>query len=198
MTIDYDANGYLFCSYHENVAWCEHLKRYIELGADKDTIKPSSTIRVPIFPTSNLWVEVQINEPFSPHVQSAAMEMIYDPDFGPRVVVPLGIWNPGEGRNSIRSVILDYIWSKADLRDRPVGNTPLNLPVYTKCPAKIHTPQAQTKMKTNESRNWKYVCVWNIVMEKACTTCYQESQGINDPDLQTLNQIQPKPWLRTY
>jgi len=158
--------------------WCEHLKSIIETGADAPLLHPDMRIQVPIFPTAEVWVEVYIQKGFAHG--SAAMSLEYTPDVGRPYSIELGFWNPGEGMASIRSVVLDYLRSKLSEIELFSPNTP----IVTPCPAggSVHSMKHSliVSQKSQADLQWKLKCLWNIVMERACTPCLELTCG-SDP-----------------
>lgn len=177
-SIKIGGGGTLFCrnSIHtgENQMgrdWCDHLKRTIEAGADAELLHAEMHINVPIFPTAEIFAEVYIGEDIGNG--SGLMSLGFTPDIGRPYSVPLGFWNPGEGCGSIRTVILDFLRSKLDPEETFQPG-----PIKTRCPATIHGMREARLMREDaQNQRWKLACLWNIVMEKACTGCIEQSSG---------------------
>jgi hypothetical protein len=136
-------------------------------------------IVVPVFPDAAVFAQVHIGNEFVTG-GAAPMELRHTPDIGRERIVELGFWNPGEGMMSIRTVILDYIRSQLDPREK-MGDA--NEPVYTSCPIRSH-PLAHNavmarKLSPNDPNCWNYrsELYWNLVMERACTECLSDAQG---------------------
>lgn len=181
-SVSLGSEGKLVCSAHSVVcmSWCEHMQRVLQAGADSIMLHTDHHIIVPIFPTADVWVEVWIGEDIGNG--SAIMSMSYTPDIGKPYSVWLGFWNPGEGMNTIRLVILDYLKSKIDPKENFDAG-----PIKTKCPATIHGMKESRMMATNSADpKWKWRCLWSIVMEKACLPCAAASSsddfGMSDPN----------------
>lgn len=185
-------NGQLECVTQGHSTWCLHIKGFITRGDDASELQPGMEVIVPVIPAGNIWTTVTISEEVIV-AGSALMQMEHTPDFGKKLIVPLGFWNPGEGRRSIRAVILDKLTSSIDPKE-DLGNPR----VITRCPAGSHTFAAQRKMDTNQKINWKWACLWNIVMEKACTPCVEESllSESEKTGLGDLGGQQAPPWAR--
>lgn len=153
--------------------WCVHIRDLIKSGEDAAGVTAGHAIRVPVFPTMGVWVEVEVGDFLIPEI-AAPMRMHYTPDFGSNLVVDLGLWTKGDGRWAMRSVILDYIRSKVDPNEM-LGSAP----IITRCPASMHGFSQELKLKAPVSPDWKWACLWSIVMEKACLPCIEQS---SDPD----------------
>lgn len=190
-------NGLLQCGHplHEPkiLDWCDHISRYISSGQDTDMLHTGMRIQVPIFPTQSIFASVSISDEVVG--TSALMEMEYTPDIGKDVKIPLGFWNPGEGMLSIRFVILDYLLSKVDPNESFEKGS-----IRTKCPNGAHSMKSARIMSERSRGNaqWKWGCLWNIVMEKACTPCVEESSGVSDNnfgiDDSVVTQASSRPW----
>lgn len=190
-------SGALICKYPEHggpelTDWCGHIARYVASTQDSEMLKPGMRVQVPIFPTQKIFAQVYISDTVIG--ASALMEMEYTPDIGKPVKVPLGYWNPGEGFRSIRFVILDYLLSKVDPSESFESG-----PIKTKCPNGAHSMRSSRLMseKSKENISWKWKCLWNIVMEKACTPCVEESSGVSDNNFGIDDSItagNKRPW----
>lgn len=180
------------CGLDNDADWCEHIERMMKAGADAVMLHTDLHIAVPIFPTQKIfgdvWIGVDVGN------GSAIMSLNYTPDIGRPYSVRLGFWNPGEGMASIRAVILDYLYSKLD----PEESVTSVGPIKTKCPATVHgLPEMKAMNEKCGDPLWRWGCLWNIVMEKACTPCIEASSGGGgnfgiDPD--ALNQGNSRPW----
>lgn len=184
--------GYIVCNEEhdldkvDSISWCHHLAHVISEGLDASDIEPGSKLMVPIFPKQHIWIQVEIeHESYGP---AHKMSFTYLPDYGNEIVVQLGFWCPGEGRLSIRSVILE--WLKGQVSPADVDD---EFKIHIKCPSTIHNVHAQNKMDNNKSPEWKWKCIWYIVLEKACTTCIEWS--FTDPDdvFNGLGDVSEKP-----
>lgn len=191
-----DTAGFLRCSgnpAHEHnliTNWCEHIQRYIESGEDAVMLHADQHIQVPIFPTADIFGEVWIGlDEYG--TGSAIMSLNFTPDIGRPYSVKLGFWNPGEGMASIRAVIIDFVRSRTDPSEQlnQVG------PIKTKCPSTIHSLREARVMEERASRSlsWKWQCLWNMVMEKACTPCMEASSGGTDNNFGIDDSVVPKP-----
>lgn len=169
-------NGQLQCTHSGGVAleWCEHLERTIVAGEDHYLLHAGGRYVVPIFPANHIFVEVVIGEGQG-KAGFGLMWMEFTPDIGRPFQVPLGFWNPGEGMQSIRLVIIDYLRSKLDSRETFEAG-----PIHTPCPAKSsHGMKIARRVNelASQDSGWKCVCLWNLVMEKACTLCLEVTAG---------------------
>lgn len=155
------------------VRWCEHIQELTESGSDAIMYGLGTKLSVPVFPSNDMFALVKIDtEPVV--AQSALMKMEHQPDIGNLKTIELGIWNPGEGMRSIRTVIVDYIKSKLDPHENMTEG-----PFKTRCPNGAHSVRSSRIMDENCNKpGWKWACLWNIVMERACTPCLDEySEG---------------------
>jgi hypothetical protein len=156
--------------------WCEHIERYIKSGQDAELFHPGIRVNVPIFPNVDVYALVHISD--ETIGRSAPMELEFTPEMGTPKKIPLGFWNPGEGCKSIRGVITDYVLSKCDPNERFDESA-----IKTRCPNSLHSIRSSRIMAENAKKDlqWKWACIWNIVMEKACTPCIEESSD-DGPD----------------
>lgn len=165
-------NGALVCDGHGSVKmdWCKHIETVVAEGMEVEYLYKGQTLTVPIFPRMDVFVEVQLmqNDEFG---QSALMRLNYAPDIGRPYHIDLGFWNPGEGMYSIREVIIDYLRSNLSPKEEWVKG-----PIRTKCPASVHGLKEAREMDMIRG-SAKIMCLWNIVMEKACTPCMNLSNG---------------------
>lgn len=157
----------------EPKTWCPHIRTFLAEGKDVDLLHPDHHLVVPIFPDAGIYGEVWIGE--DKGNGSAIMSLNFTPDIGRPYSVRLGFWNPGEGMRVIATVVVDYLRSKLHPAEDLLGPGA----IQTRCPAKIHTFKNSRVMaeQSEASRNWKRACLWNIVMEDACTVCVEESSG---------------------
>lgn len=173
---------YMKCMDHEpgvNNLWCGHLRELITSGCDASFINPDTLINVPIFPAQGIYATVMIGSALdnSQHAAYAPMSLEYTPDIGKPFKISLGFWNEGEGLWSIRGVILDAVKNRLHSEEEWTPSAPIKTP----CPSTTHGLRASRIMATNYSNAyWKQTCLWNIAMEKACTPCVEEAQGIGD------------------
>lgn len=184
--------GGLVCQDHGQtpVTWCEHIADTIHQGYDADLIYKGMSLEVPIFPTADLYVDVSLGQSGDEFGASALMKMHYVPDVGQPYDIPLGFWNPGEGMGSIRSVVLDYL----------KGATPLDKwrgtdPIKTKCPTNFHGMKEMRQVaELSFNPHERVSCLWNIVMEKACTPCMEMSgNSTNAADFGIDDSVVNKP-----
>lgn len=156
--------------------WCEHIREMIDRGDDAEMYHLGLKLSVPIFPTNDIWVMVVIDS--TPVVaRSALMSMEYTPDIGNTKVIQLGLWNPGEGAGSMRTCVVDYIKSRLDPGEYLTRGS-----FKTRCPNPSHSIRASRIMEEKcDTPGWKWQCLWNMVMEGACTVCLGFATG-DDPD----------------
>lgn len=170
--------------------WCKHIKLYIHDGEEAVILHPNHHIQVPIFPTADVFGEVWIGEDIGNG--AALMSLNFTPDIGRPYSVKLGFWNPGEGMVSIREVILDYIRSRTHPYEDFVSD---KFSIKTKCPSSVHGIRESRIIEENSVRSmkWRWQCIWNIVMEKACTPCMERSSGGTDDNFGIDASVIPKP-----
>jgi hypothetical protein len=166
------------CSVHDD-RWCEHIQTALESGFDASLYRPNMKISIPVFPSAGVFVEVTLGDTFPEFGPSALMSFIWTPDLGRERIVNLGFWNPGDGAKAIRSVIVDWFRSELD----PGEVLSKKGAILTKCPSSTHGFYAERKVDEHSSADldWKLYCLWNIVLERACTICMAE--GSIDPSL---------------
>lgn len=117
---------------------------------------------VPMFPTYNLFTTVHIAEESYPG--AALMEINHEPEFGVSQRIALGFWNEGEGRLSMRKVIID--WLKAQYPHAHRG--------VLQCPATTHTFQqvnSLANMLDADPTGAFWPNAWAMKMEEACIPC---------------------------
>lgn len=158
----------------EIVKWCEHIQKYIQDGSDAATLSLGSNVSVPVFPTQDIWCLIHIST--LGVGASGKMTLEYTPDIGRKFSISLGLWNPGEGRSSMRAVIVDYLLGECDPNENFKEEG-----IRTRCPSSTHGLREARQMSENgRDLSWKWACLWNIVMEKACTPCIQLAAGVDD------------------
>ena len=168
--------GFLCCNIcrrspdEEPWRWCDHLAKLIHQNEDANFLTPGLTINVPIMAGEDIWAEVHISSDTLPG-GIARMEMYYKPEFANLKKVDLGFWNPGEGMGVVRSCIIDHVRSRLD----PNEQVTKAVPIVTDCPShSTHNLPAKRWMAACHNdigKKWK--CLWNIVLEGACTYCVQ-------------------------
>ena len=163
-----DSDGEMRCMKCNKMGWCEHIKEYIALQLDKESLHPDMLVLVPLFPTFSLFTTVRIADESYPGV--ALMEIEHSPDFGALRRVALGFWNEGEGRLSMRKVIIDWLKSRY-----PAGRADLS------CPSTTHKFPQVKELGKQLDLGVKYLWpnAWAMLMEGACLPCIELS---TDPD----------------
>ena len=182
-------NGQWVCTSHDPTQlWCDHIKEMIENGKDADEYHLGSRLQVPIFPSNDIWAPVVIgSEPVV--ARSGMIHMEYQPDIGNVVNVQLGLWNPGEGMMSMRTVIRDYIQSRIHPDENLTSGS-----FKTTCPNGAHSIKSSTIMDAKcDEPGWKWQCLWNMVMEKACTPCIVATSGVSDDNFGIDDSVITKP-----
>jgi hypothetical protein len=186
-TIGFAGSGLPFCAcISPNPNWCNHIESFLKEGLDAEGIEAGDAVKVPVFPKRNIWTNVSISKELVG--SSAMMELNHSPIFGNDVVAPLGFWTKGEGRYSIQSVVLDFLRSKIDPRDDNLTHAIL----YTTCTSGMHGFNQTMAIRNFESSLSKWVCLWNMVMEGACTFC-MEFSGLPDDSLSQLSTVPQTP-----
>jgi hypothetical protein len=188
--IQLTSTGSWLCDRHEggDRPWCEHIQELIEKGEDSVEYHLGQSLEVPIFPSKDIWVTVVIDK--EPVVaRSAVMRMEYQPEIGSLRKIEMGLWNPGEGMASMRTVVVDYIRSRISPNE-----TLTEGPFKTACPNGAHGLPQLKKMEQNcRKPGWKWECLWNIVMEGACTPCIEYAQNPSDDNFGIDASILEKP-----
>ena len=134
-------------------------------------MRPGLNVLIPMFPTYNLFTKVSIAEESYPGV--ALMEMNHEPEFGVSQRIALGFWNEGEGRLSIRKVIID--WLKAQYPHAHRG--------VLRCPATTHTFQqvnSLASMLDADPSGAFWPNAWAMKMEEACIPCIRLAASTED------------------
>lgn len=151
---------------------CDHLADIFAQAEEAHLIEPGMRVQVPIFSKADVWATVEIGK--EEIGRSAPMALRFTPDVGREKVIELGYWSPGEGVLSIRSVIMDYLRSKAH-PDEKLGTLKPG-PIKTRCPASYHNIDSIKAMgKNSTDGHWRFRCIWNIIMEGACTPCMEQA-----------------------
>ena len=168
--------------------WCEHIKSIIDNGDDAEMYHLGLKLSVPIFPSNDIWVLVIIDsEPVV--ARSALMTMEYTPDIGSTRKIPLGLWNPGEGAMSMRTCVVDYIKSRLAPDENLTSG-----PFKTRCPNNSHPLSASRIMADyQDDPGWKWQCLWNMVMEGACSPCLGDAFGGADDNFGIDDSVITKP-----
>lgn len=169
--ITLSAGGEWRCWRHpigEEASWCHHLRDWFSTGEDAEHLHPGMHLVVPVIPTEGIYTQVSIADGADEFSGSCMLKLQHTNDFGKIKEVHLGFWNPGEGLLVIREVILDYIRANVDPREQFTGTSSL----FTKCPNSAHSLKGSRIISENQHKaSWRCACLWNIVMEGACTPC---------------------------
>lgn len=171
-----DADGRYVCHEHgqdNDAFWCEHLSNALKEGLDSPMYHPGMMVLVPVLPWEDVFAPVSILSEPENWGNSGLMMMNWTPDIGKTLTVNLGFWNPGDGGRAISLVIMDYLRSRL----ASVESLTKAGPILTKCPSPTHSFLSERLMDERASKDvqWKRKCLWNIVMEKACTVCIDEA-----------------------
>lgn len=193
-----DIIGRLSCDCNQNSAhdienWCGHLREHVEKSKDSDEIvhrvigqnvNPVSVI-VPVFPQFGLslpvWISIRGNLYYITGKYQREFRNTEDE-------YNLGLWNPGEGRYSIRSVILDLIKTMAPISTR-VSNSWDHKKFSDACTSPTHGFRSQRELMNFEFKDPETYTrqIWSLFFEKICTPCIDaaldNSSYLNDPDL---------------
>lgn len=106
--------GHLFCDVCKTL-WCDHIEEYVRNFEDADLIwdqhPEAQTIEVPIVPTANVWQEAGLDPP--PDGKKNYHLTIYWESMDKKKQLFkeqafIGFVHPGEGRFTIREMILDW------------------------------------------------------------------------------------------
>lgn len=167
--------------------WCDHLQSFFMAGEDAQEYSPGDSVIVPLIPTQELYVAVKL-EDTDEFGGACPMQLVYTTDFGRTKTVRLGFWNPGEGIMVMRDVIVDFIRSQVSSAE----NWKSGEPMYTKCPNRAHSLRSSRAIAANAGDPaWRWKCLWNIVMEGACTACIDEANGVADENFGVDDSVLP-------
>lgn len=161
-------SGYLLCE-EDGTYWCPHVEKACRDGVDlewyfKDHFMPAGNadnfqIMVPMIPTQNLWVEVDCVKVVLPGdtwvLDCGAIELMDIND--------LGMLSAGEGRLTLRSMILDQFWANIDTE-------------HLACQATSHKygqAMALKKHKEEGGSNWTAE-LWAMYVEHKCLSCIEK------------------------
>lgn len=187
-TVYQDDSGYLFCMENEREPpfWCSHILEVVDKGTDAKVITPPTGIQVPLFPVQfGLFVQVTIH-PDGGLVKAAIAYKSDYTDF----YQPLGLWNPGEGRAVLRSVILD--WLRGEMGEAYQVNDPARADVSVKagCLAPTHGFNEEVYLGRKFTAQEAWVNLFYLRVEKACFACIQKTEP---PPLIEEEDVNPKP-----
>lgn len=160
-------SGYLLCEEH-GTYWCGEIEKACRDGVDldwyfKDNISPNNghnfQIMVPMIPTQNLWTEVDCEQIKLPGdtwaLQCCALEL---PD-----IEDVGMIMAGEGRLTLRSLILDQFWGTIN-------------PDELKCEAGSHGYKQSMRLQQHKKEggsNWTAE-LWAMFVEQKCLSCISQ------------------------
>ena len=114
VSVEPQRNGHLLCDFHSTY-WCPHVESVVRGGQDSEWIwdqhPESQMIEVPIIPTANLWAQVGLTRGDDRKIKM--YRVLYIADDKPDNVEGLfiGFIHPPEGRDILRSMILDWFLS---------------------------------------------------------------------------------------
>lgn len=165
------STGNLICDHNTHSTpstRCSAIEMFVEEQMDARWIKAGQTVGVTVVPfESRTTTAVRINEgELAPGVHE--MRVFHTREVGSYTHADLGLWMPGEGRKSIRTVIWNYMAGFMDPRDVQDRTK-----IYTHCPNPAHGLFHQRLMdeKTDPATSYKPVCLFNMIFEKMCTEC---------------------------
>lgn len=159
-------------------AWCDNLAEVLEHGDDAILISSAERVNVPIAPLADIWAVVYIDGGTELANGACMMYLEYQPDLGRQRSEYLGYWNPGEGRDAMKRVIVDWWKAQLDPAESWADGS-----IMTKCPASVHGLKQSKQLQKITSGNERLKCLWNIVMERACTPCIVDT---GNPDQNQL------------
>lgn len=169
-------SGFLRCGECGDTAdWCRHMEGSVrqredaqsmweifdkELCSDLQEHFPHHTIFVPISPTNKLWAEVEVFR--SAMIPSAMAMLLMGSGTKAGVVADLGYLNRGDGRNVIRSIIVDWFQGKVE------GSLV--------CQAGAHGFSQEMQWQKNvKSPHMNLFENWSIYFNEQCLSCFQRN-----------------------
>jgi hypothetical protein len=157
---------------------CPEIEAFIAKGLDAKWIKPGDLVGFNLIPGNSATITfVKIEE--EPVVEGVHRAKIYHfREVGSTTTLQIGVWIPGEGRNSLRAAAMQAIALCIDPRD--LGK---EKKIWTKCPNPGHGLYEDRILReqVSPSTDYKTVCLINMVLEKMCTACLVEvSPSVND------------------
>ena len=167
-------SGRLVCSVC-STDWCDHLDKCVSSGKDAEFFHPGVHFDVPIFPTSDIYVQIEL-EKVSYSSSVASIVCRYTNEMSAVRKVSLGVWSEGEGMRVIRSIVFDFVRSQSDPRDfekLPDGATLADL--KTECPFSGHFSSLGQLSKIPATRNEVWMYCWNVYWERCCTACFEST-----------------------
>ena len=187
--ISEEPSGYLKCNDCNDV-WCQHLEDSIKHHEDSAVLfhrvnqDSTRTVQVPIYPTGNLWCEVQVEPSAIPGALTVwrGKQPLSD---GPWV----GFINPGDGRLVMRQMILDAFDAEVEANLHSNTTHPT-----TKCPAMGHSYQREQYLRQNMLRDSTQLFeLWCIQEHGACLACWSATTGWDKQDISDLVPDDEKP-----
>lgn len=169
-------DGTVMCGAHDQLTdWCEHLADNMISNGDQAIIwdimegqeKPEKwDLQIPVFPTNDLFETVTLNKLVSYNTLRWIVEWDIDP-LSPSVT--LGLLNRGEGRNVVRRLMVEYMWSATD------NQAP-------QCKASTHSlPQENLYIReTHPSSKHRAMNVWSVWREGMCIPCMVQTNQLID------------------
>lgn len=167
-------SGHIRCEECGTDLWCVHIKQAMVKRWDATAIwdkpdnseyAPQLNLQIPMFPTENLWTEVKLFFPQSSPVPRYRVAWCgLNSDW-----VTICFINPGEGRNIIRSSLVDYMMG--------------DIHKQTECSAPHHGFQAQRRweIETTKGNSKLWAQLWSVYSTGYCLTC--KDINPSDPDL---------------
>lgn len=155
----------LVCENHVHDLWCACRTEVLRAGLDGNWTYEAGPLRVPIMPKLDVFADVYRDE-----YETAGGRKMFAPLRGGRNEF-VGFLSPGEGMNSIRSVLVE--WSFSQVRD-PSEKEALG----SECEAASHNIRAQSILIRNydNPKTGMYAAdTWLIATQRICYECYRQS-----------------------
>lgn len=160
--------------------WCEHIQRVVTDGLDATSVwdhvisNPTlPNVTVPILPSKNLWLTVQLLRPENPvgSITSAKVKISHPKPIPrrPESEEVLGFIAEGEGRNVLRQMLLDWFEPLVP----PDGHV-----LSDGCKNLHHSPSTQYKL-VNEVRGSqvnKFANAWTNYHFQKCIICHESTR----------------------
>lgn len=155
-----------------NSRWCNDIAVAISKMTDavliwKDDLPDDMNLEIPVFPTNLFYEKVKLGRT----VNMRRFEAVWIYKIDPVEYRNLGYINPGESRMTIRSLLVEQMWSDW---------TP---PGY-ECRASHHGPAAEAvwQRETDEANRNRHVNLWSVYRTSQCIYCATHDPS-QDPSL---------------
>lgn len=168
------SSGYIECGECDFAKWCEHNEILTRERGDRraiwtntsDELPESLFLEIPMFPSENFWKKVRLKLDENMPRYAVHWRPPLHPD---NAEAPLIMFlNPGEGRNVIRTVLVEYML--------------YSMKPDAECKAGHHGYIAQIAWENDMKTSRKTVQLWSVYTTDMCLTCLV-NMNVTDPDL---------------